>query len=92
MARTDRVVTVRVPRRGTVQGRYTVGGVYVDLFFGYSDSPYTTIRVWDDHTQQAEIGGSLADVRRVVTSWVEDMDSDVGWPTWYEDILAASQA
>lgn len=91
MAKGDRTVTVRVPRRGTIKGRSVEGGVYVDLLFGYAETPYETIRVWDDHTQQATIGGSLTDVRRVVTDWVTEMDRDPAWPTWYEDILAATE-
>lgn len=85
------VVTVRVPRRGTIKGRYSHESTYVDLLFGYADTPYETIRVWDSHTEGPSIGGSMTDVRRVVSKWVEEMDSDPAWPTWYEDILTATE-
>lgn len=87
----DRTVTVRVPRRGAIKGRYSVGSPYVDLIFGYSDTPYETIRVWDEKEEEPSIAGSLTDVRRVVTAWVTEMDSDPAWPSWYEDILAATE-
>jgi hypothetical protein len=79
-----RTATVRVPRRGTVSARHEWGSTYVDLYFGYADEPYETINVGNDE-------GHVPDVRTVVTAWVKEMDSDPSWPTWYEDILAATQ-
>jgi hypothetical protein len=87
----SRTVVVRVPRRGTLKAHYDVGSPYVDLAFGYSDTPYETIRVWDEAAEGPSITGTLSDVRRVVTAWVKEMDSDPAWPTWYEDILAATE-
>lgn len=84
-------VTVRVPRRGTIRAAYEDGSPYVDLYFGYSEAPYETIRVWDSAAEEPEIAGSVADVRRVVSAYVSEMDRDPAWPTWYEDILAATE-
>ncbi len=75
-----RSITVRVPGRGTVRADYKVGATTVSLTFGYSDSPYESIQIWDP------------DVRKVVVAWVKEMDGDPSWPTWYEDILAATEA
>lgn len=76
--------TVRVPGRGTIRARHEWGSPYVDLYFGYEESPYETIRVGDGE-------GYVPDVRTVVTAWVKEMDSDPSWTTWYEDTLAAIQ-
>lgn len=70
---------MRVPRRGTLRADYNVGEEFVHLVFGYSDTPYQDLRLWD------------SDVRKVVVAWVREMDSDPAWPTWYEDILAATE-
>lgn len=78
-----RTATVRVPKRGTITARLR-DYEYVDLFFGYSDTPYQTIRVW-------AYEGASPDMRLVVNAWVKEMDSDPSWPTWYEDILAATE-
>jgi len=79
-----RTATVRVPRRGAVIGRYRPGSDGVDVMFGYAEEPYLSIATW------AWVGG-VPDVRTMVTAWVEEMDSDPTWPTWYEDILAATE-
>lgn len=76
--------TVRVPGRGVVRARHEWGSMYVDLYFGYEESPYETINMGNGE-------GYPPDVRTVVTAWVKEMDSDPSWPTWYEDTLAAIQ-
>jgi len=83
-------VTIRVPGRGSLRATYEPYSPYVDLYFGYSESPYETIRIWDDDEESGPaVSGTT--VRRVVSAWVREMDRDPAWSTWYEDILAATE-